>query len=64
MQVVSGMADDTLTIKEALKRIPTRMIRFMLRVAGLKKGRYVVYLSVGSDSNIEWSVLPIEKMER
>lgn len=63
MQVLNGMSDDSMSIRDALKRIPTRMIRFMLRVASLQRGRYVVYLSVG-DGDIEWSVCPVDRIER
>lgn len=63
MQVINGAADDTMSIKEIMKRIPTRMIRFVLRIASLQRGRYLVYLTVG-DGDIEWSVCLVERMER
>jgi hypothetical protein len=63
MQVVNGAADDTMTVKDILKRIPTRMIRFMLRIASLQRGRYMVYLTVG-EGDIEWSVCQVERVER
>lgn len=63
VQVLNGMSDDSMSIRDALKRIPTRMIRFMLRVASLQRGRYMVYLTVG-DGDIEWSVCPVERIER
>lgn len=63
MQIVNGAADDTMTIKDIMKRIPTRMIRFVLRIASLQRGRYMVFLTVG-DGDIEWSVCPVERVER
>ena len=64
MQVVAGSNNaDTMTIRELTKQVPTRLIRLMLRIAQLQRGRYMVLLSVGDDA-IEWSVCPVEKVER
>jgi hypothetical protein len=46
-----------------MKRVPSRLIRFLLRVASLQKGRYMVYLTVGDD-DFAFSVCPIERVER
>jgi hypothetical protein len=63
MQIVAGRADDSLSMREAMKRVPSRLIRFLLRVASLQKGRYMVYLTVGDD-DFAFSVCPIERVER
>lgn len=64
MQIVAGRADDSMTVREALKQVPTRLIRFVKRVASLPRGRYVLYLAVGDDGMIDWQVSPIERLER
>jgi hypothetical protein len=63
MQIVAGRADDTMTMREVIKRVPSRLIRFLLRVASLQKGRYMVHLTV-SDDDFSFSVCPIERVER
>jgi len=63
MQIVAGRADDSLTMREAMKRVPSRLIRFLLRVASLQKGRYMVYLAVGDD-DVTFCVSAIERLER
>jgi hypothetical protein len=52
-----------MTMREVIKRVPSRLIRFLLRVASLQKGRYMVHLTV-SDDDFSFSVCPIERVER
>lgn len=64
MQVVNGRAkEQSMSIQDLLKRVPTRLIKFMLRVASLQRGRYVILLGVGEDE-IEWSVSQVGRVER
>lgn len=63
MQIIAGRADDSMTVRDALKQVPSRLIRLLLRIAQLKRGKYVVYLGVGDDGTVSWSVCPIERME-
>lgn len=64
MQIVNGRAAaEEMTVRDLLKRVPTRLIRFMLRVASLQRGRYMLLLNVGDDE-IEWSVSPVGRVER
>lgn len=63
MQVVNGMAPDRQPVKELLKIIPTRLLRFVLRVAQLQRGRYVILYNVGED-DISWTIAPIQHVER
>ncbi len=64
MIALSGSAKgEQKTIRDLTKLVPTRLLRFMLRVASLQKGRYVIIVGVG-DNDIEWSVSSIGKTER
>lgn len=64
MQVVSGRPDDNMTIRDVLRQVPTRMIRFIKRIAQLQRGRYIVYLAIGDDGVMSWSVSTIERIEQ
>lgn len=63
MQIVAGSGGNTAPIRDIMKQVPTRLVRLMLRIAQLQRGRYMLLLSVGDDM-IEWSVCPVEKVER
>jgi hypothetical protein len=52
-----------MTIRETIKRIPTRAVRLLQRIADLKRGRYMLLLTIGDDT-MEWTICPIEKIER
>lgn len=64
MQVVSGRPDDNMTIRDVLRQVPTRMIRFVKRIAQLQSGRYIVYLAISDDGVMSWSVSHIERIEQ
>ena len=63
MQIVAGSGGDTMSTRDILKQVPTRLMRFVLRVAQLQPGRYMIMYVVG-DEQVEWSVTRIEKVER
>jgi len=52
-----------MTIREVLKRVPTRLLRLAQRLAQLQRGRYMLLLTIGDDT-MEWTICPIEKVER
>ena len=64
MQIVSGRPEDGMTIRDVLRQVPTRMIRFVKRIAQLQRGRYIVYLAISDDGVMSWSVSTIEKIEQ
>ncbi|HSG63299.1 MAG TPA: hypothetical protein VLA24_17880 [Pseudomonadales bacterium] len=63
MITVKGMSEDTMTMVDVQKRIPSRLIRLLLRIASLRMGRYMILLNVGED-DISWSVADVGRIER
>lgn len=63
MQIVNGMAPDRMTIRDAIKMIPARLVALMRRLASLQPGRYVIIFNVGQD-DMYWEIAPFVKVER
>ena len=63
MQIVAGSSSDTMSTLDIIKQVPTRLIRFVKRLAQLNDGRYMI-MYVINDGNVEWSITKIERVER
>lgn len=64
MQIIVGNKPEMTTLKEIQQQVPSRLLRFLLRVAQLRQGRYVIYFSVGEDGLPSWSVADMGQVER
>lgn len=64
MQVLHGMATETMRVSEMAQQVPRKLLRFLLRLSQLKAGRYVIIYSVGSDKDVQWQVSEVGQVER
>lgn len=64
MQIIQGMATDTVQIRDMARQVPARMLKFLKRIARLEQGKYVIIFSVGQDGDIMWQVNEAGKVER
>jgi len=64
MQIVNGRAKEKkLTIHDLTKLIPTRLIRFMLRVASFQFGESIILYNVAPD-DISWRVASMSQLRQ
>jgi len=63
VQIIQGMATDTVQIRDMARQMPQRMIKFFTRVASLRQGKYIIVYTVGNNGKASWQISEIGAIE-
>lgn len=63
MITVTGTPESQMSLKDVQKQVPSRLLRLLLRLASLPRGKHIIVYNVG-DGDVSWHVSEFGKLER
>lgn len=64
MQVLHGMATETMRVSEMAQHVPRRLFNLLKRLSGMQPGRYVIVFNVGPDRDVTWQISELGHIEK